>query len=223
MSPPRPARHEGRAQPRPYAGKALDVRRAEQRERILLAARDVFAAHGYAGAGLDEIVTRARVSRTTFYVFFENKEECLLAVFELGFQRVGSDVLRTVGETAELDLGPAERIRAEVHSVASALAADPAMARVLLIAIVGATPAAEQARVRARHAAARLIEGQLESYDYWQKRSKQERIIASLAAMAAIGEAISDLVATYRLALWPELLDPLSEFVARGLGAWGQQ
>jgi AcrR family transcriptional regulator len=222
MSPPRPARHETPAQPRPYAGKALDVRRAEQRERILLAARDVFAARGYAGAGLDEIVTRARVSRTTFYVFFENKEECLLAVFELGFQRVGSHVLRTVGETAAPQLSPAERIHAEVHAVASALAADPAMATVLLITIVGATPAAEQARVHARHAAAQLIESQLESYEYWRKRSKQDRTIASLAAMAAIGEVISDLVVTDRLDRWPELLDPLSEFVARGLGAWGQ-
>ncbi len=185
----------------------------------MLAARDVFAARGYAGAGVDEIVARARVSRTTFYVFFDNKEECLLAVFELGFERVGGEVLRTVAGTAGPEMQPVERVRAEVRVVAAALAADPAMARILLIEIVGATPAAEQARAHARNAAARVIEQQLEGYDYWRERSSHERHIASLAAMAAISEAISDLVATDRLDRWQELVDPLSEFVARGLGA----
>jgi AcrR family transcriptional regulator len=204
---------------RPYAGKTLSARRAEQRERILLAARDVFATRGYAGAGLEEIVARARVSRTTFYVFFENKEECLLEVFERGLQRVGEAVLRVVAETGDHELAPAERVRTEVAAVVGTLAADPAMARILLIEIVGATPAAEQARTRARHAAAKIIERQLEAYDYWRGRSEHERHIASLAAMAAIGETISELVATGRVEDWQEVVGPVSEFVARGLRA----
>jgi len=217
---PRTARDEPPANARrAYAGKTLDARRAEQRERILLAARDVFAARGYAGTGVEEIVARARASRSTFYVFFENKEECLLGVFELGLQRVASEVIRAVAETASIDLDPAERVRAEVHAVAAALAADPAMARVLLIEIVGATPAAEDARARARHAAVGIIERQLEGYDYWLEQPAHQRHIAALAAMAAIGEAISDLVVTDRIDQWRELVDPISEFVARGLGA----
>jgi AcrR family transcriptional regulator len=209
-----------RAQPdRPYAGKPLDVRRAEQRERILMAARDVFAGRGYASAGVDEIVARARVSRTTFYAFFQNKEECLLAVFALGLECVGTQVVQAVTETASLDLQPAERVRAEVRAVAQALAADPAMARILLIEIVGATPAAEEARSRARHAAAGIIEAQLAGYEHWRKRSPQERQLASMAAMAAIGEAISDLAGRGQLDRWEEIVDPISEFVARGLGA----
>jgi AcrR family transcriptional regulator len=220
MSRPRTARPDPTSTNRPYGGKALDVRRAEQRERILLAARDAFARRGYAAAGIDEIVAGARVSRTTFYVFFANKEECLLAVFEYGVARVAAEVLRVVSETgAEQEMSPAERVRAEVRAVASALASDPAMARVLLIEIVGATPAAEQARLEARYAAARIIERQLEGYEYWSGRTKRERQLASLAAMASIGEAIGELVATGRLAEWPELVDPIGEFVARGLGA----
>ncbi len=208
------------AQPdRPYAGKPLDVRRAEQHERILLAARDVFAIRGYASTGIDEIVARARVSRTTFYAFFENKEECLLAVFQLGLERVGARVVQTVTRTAALELSPLERVRAEVRAVAQALAADPAMARILLIEIVGATPAAEAARTRARHAAASIIEAQLAAYEYWRGRSDHERQLASMAAMAAIGEAISDLAGRGQIERWEEIVDPVSEFVARGLGA----
>jgi AcrR family transcriptional regulator len=223
MNPARTARQKLARADRPYAGKSVDVRRAEQRQRILLAARDVFASRGYAGAGIDEIVARAGVSRTTFYVFFENKEQCLLGVFEFGLERVGGDVVRVVAETGALGLEPAERVRAEVKAVAAALAADPAMARILLIEIVGATPSAERARARARHAAARIIERQLEDYDYWRVRSRHERHIASLAAMASIGEAISDLVSTQRIDQWQELVDPLSEFVSRGLAAVDQE
>lgn len=219
MSGPQAARSPSAAPDRPYAGKSLDVRRAEQRERILLAARDVFAGRGYAGAGIEEIVARARVSRTTFYAFFHNKEDCLLAVFALGLERVGREVVQAIADTGALSLAPASRVRAEVHAVARALAADPAMARILLIEIVGATPAAEEARAAARHAAAGLIERQLERYDYWSERSPQERHLASLAAMAAIGEAISDLVERGETERWEDMVAPISEFVARGLGA----
>ena len=37
---------------------------------------------GYANASIDEIVSRARVSRTSFYRLFDDKEDCMLAVFE---------------------------------------------------------------------------------------------------------------------------------------------
>ncbi len=223
MSRPQAARSPSAGAERPYGGKTLGDRRAEQRERILLAARDVFAERGYAGAGIDDIVARARASRTTFYVFFENKEQCLLAVFDWGLQRIGARVLQAVADTASQELAPAERVRAEVHAVAAALAADPAMARIVLIEIVGATPAAERARTRARHAAASVIERQLEGYDYWRERPRRDRHLASLAAMAAIGEAISDLVATDRIDEWQQLVDPVSEFVALGLGAQAER
>jgi len=212
----RPAASEPGHQ-RAYAGKTLAARRSEQRERILLAARDVFAARGYAGAAIEEIVARARVSSTTFYVFFENKEDCLLAVFELGMERIGAALLQTVSDTAAPDFDPAERVRQEVRAVAAAFAADAAMARIVLIGIVGATPAAERARAQARQAGAKLIEAQLEQYPYWARRSGRERHVASLAAMAAIGEPLSELVAAGRIDHWETLVDPVSEFVARAL------
>jgi hypothetical protein len=91
------------------------------------------------------------------------------------------------------------------------------MARIVLIEIVGATPAAEDARARARNAAAKIIEVQLEQYPHWRERVPLQRHVASLAAMAAIGEPISDLVAAGRIDEWEKLVGPISEFVARGL------
>jgi AcrR family transcriptional regulator len=202
---------------RQYGGKSLVDRRSEQRERILLAARDVFATRGYAGAGVEEIVAGARVSRTTFYGFFENKEECLLAVFRLGLERIGAAVAGAAARSAAHGLTPAELIRAEVRATLAAFAADPAMARIVLIEIVGATPAAEHVRARARNLAARIIQRRLEEYEYWRARAEHHRRVASLAAMAAIGESISDLVATGRMGDWETLVDPVSEFIGRAL------
>lgn len=217
MARPRPASRPRDSATRPYGGKPLHARRADQRERILSAARDVFAARGYARSGIEEIVARARVSRTTFYVFFANKEDCLLAVFASGLEKIGAAVAKVVAETGTQPSEPVQRVRAEVGAVGSALAADPAMARIVLIEIVGASPRAERARARMRHTAAQIIERQLEQYDYWRRRTPAERRIASLGAMAAIAEPISDLVAEDRLAEWESLVDPITEFVARGL------
>lgn len=212
-----PARSPASRQGRRYRGQPREVRRAEQRERILHAARDVFAARGYGSASIDDIVTAARVSRTTFYEFFANKEQCLLAVHELGLQRIGAAVLDVVAQAAEDGLEPTERIRAEVRAVMAAYAADPAMARVMLIEVVAATPAAAQARARARRAAARVIEEQLAAYPYWGRRSDTERRTASVAAMAAIAEPLADLVAAGAPERWEELVEPVSAFVASGL------
>jgi AcrR family transcriptional regulator len=202
---------------RQYAGKSLADRRSAQHERILLAARDVFSTRGYAGTGVDEIVARARVSRTTFYAFFENKEECLLAVYRFGLERFGAAIAEAAARSADQGLAPPALIRAEVRATLAAFAGDPALARIVLIGTVGATPAAERAHARARGVAAEIIQGRLEQYAYWRRRPVQHRRLASLAAMAAIGEPISDLVATGRIGEWEALVDPISEFIGRAL------
>ena len=202
---------------RQYAGKSLADRRSEQHERLLLAARDVFAARGYVGTAIDEIVAVARVSRTTFYVFFESKEECLLAVYRLAQLRIGEAVASAAARTAEQGLSPVELIRAEVRATLQAYASDPALARIALVEIVGATPAAEDVHARGRSAAAMIIQRRMEAYPYWRARPERDRRVASLAAMAAIGESLADLVVTDRMDEWETLVDPLSEFIGRAL------
>jgi AcrR family transcriptional regulator len=202
---------------RPYAGRSLHDRRADQRERLLLAARDVFAERGYARASVDRIVSRARVSRTTFYLFFDNKEECLLAVYRLGLERLGAAVAQAAASSAERGLDPPQLIRAEVRATLAAYAADPALARVVLIETGGATPAAGHMHSRARSAAAKIIQTRLEQYSYWRERPEQHRRVASLAAMAAIEEPLSELVARGEIEGWEALVDPISEFIGRAL------
>jgi AcrR family transcriptional regulator len=58
-------------------------RRSEvSRERILDAATELFAARGYAGAGVDRLAERSGIAKTAIYYHFGNKEGLLAAVLE---------------------------------------------------------------------------------------------------------------------------------------------
>src|SRR5271169_3984024 len=52
------------------------------RERILDAATELFAARGYAGAGVDRLAQRSGIAKTAIYYHFGNKEGLLAAVLD---------------------------------------------------------------------------------------------------------------------------------------------
>jgi TetR/AcrR family transcriptional repressor of nem operon len=53
---------------------------AETKTRILKAAYDLMLSQGYAATAVNEICSRAKVSKGSFYHFFETKQECALAM-----------------------------------------------------------------------------------------------------------------------------------------------
>jgi AcrR family transcriptional regulator len=57
-----------------------------QRARLLEAVVDAVAEIGYPATTVQVITRRARVSRTTFYEQFANKEDCFLVAYEAGAQ-----------------------------------------------------------------------------------------------------------------------------------------
>jgi AcrR family transcriptional regulator len=73
----------------------------------------VFAKRGYAAASIEEIVARARVSRSTFYAFFATKEDRLLAVFWKGSERL----LAALREVAASELALDVKVRAGVGTI----------------------------------------------------------------------------------------------------------
>ncbi len=198
---------------RRYAGQSLEERRADQRARLLAAARGVFAERGYAAASIDDIVSRARVSRTTFYRFFPTKEECLLALFWHDSERL----LGVMREVAESELEVIEKVRLGVERFVEALARDPEMAQVLLIEAVGAEERVEQARTQARGLFTALIADQLRDVGVWEERAEEAQL-AAMATMAAISEPVTHLVATGRLREWRGLVEPLTRYALRALG-----
>jgi AcrR family transcriptional regulator len=198
---------------RVYRGEPLETRRHDQRERLLAASREVFAERGYAQTSIDAIVSRAHVSRTAFYRFFDSKEQCLLAIFDDAMAQLGG----TLEAVAARPVSPEDKIRSAVRAFVGSLAGDPAMARIVLIESVGATPAVERARAQARVAFARLLESEVRDYEPWRHRSSAEIELVAIATLAAISESVSHLVATNRTNEWRKLVAPLTRYVLRAL------
>lgn len=57
-------------------------RSLEKRERILDAAVRVFASHGYYNAKISQVAEMAEVADGTIYIYFKNKDDLLISVFE---------------------------------------------------------------------------------------------------------------------------------------------
>ena len=70
------------------------------RERLLLAALDLFKSHGYHAVGLDRLLAEVGVTKTTFYNHFESKDQLAAEALELRDQLEGAAFMKRVRERA---------------------------------------------------------------------------------------------------------------------------
>jgi AcrR family transcriptional regulator len=108
------------------------------RERLVLGMVAAVAERGYAATTITDVVRHARVSRRTFYEHFGDKETCFLAAYDSVSDAVLAQIGDAAGDAAEWE----EQILAGVRAYLAALAAEPAVARVFTVEILGAGPAA---------------------------------------------------------------------------------
>ncbi len=62
---------------------------SEKRESILRAAMIEFGEQGLDGANLQEVAKRAGVAKGLLYYYFENRQDLLSTMFDLGHERIG--------------------------------------------------------------------------------------------------------------------------------------
>jgi TetR/AcrR family fatty acid metabolism transcriptional regulator len=60
----------------------IEQKKAQKRRRILIAATRVFARHGFQNASIAQVAQEAGVADGTIYLYFANKNELLLHIFE---------------------------------------------------------------------------------------------------------------------------------------------
>ncbi len=68
--------------------KEIKAEKTDKYFRILKAARKVFAKHGFYNSKISDIAKEAKVADGTIYLYFKNKDEILISLFEEEFPKI---------------------------------------------------------------------------------------------------------------------------------------
>jgi AcrR family transcriptional regulator len=158
-----------------------------QRTRLMVAITELIAEDGYAAVRLAALVTRAGVSKATFYEHFSDKEQCLLAAYEHYLQTL----IAAIVPAAEEELATmTDFVRSVVTRYIGLVMRDLTAARAFFIELESAGPEA-RSRLRAeRQAFAALV---ARGHEHFRARDPS---LVPLPAIAyeAIVDAARDIV-----------------------------
>jgi len=136
-----------RALPRGPHGLSREQVELSQQARLLQAATEAVAELGYVKTTVADILTRAGVSRATFYQLFRDKEDCFLAAYKNDADFVAAVMAAQLEQIrTESDLDPLDRLDRVLEVYLTALRAAPALARVFLVEVYAAGPTAIEQR-----------------------------------------------------------------------------
>jgi AcrR family transcriptional regulator len=172
-------RSEGDEERRISASSGAGVYVSElQRSRLLDATFAVVAEEGYRRMTVRRVSDRAGVSNKTFYDLFGDREDCFLAAFELGLERLTEWVV--VAWEGEREW--TSRIRAALGSLLGVLDDEPALRTLVFVEALGAGP-----RVLARRA--EVLEQVAGAIDEGRSGAKAGRELPPLTAEGIVGAA----------------------------------
>jgi AcrR family transcriptional regulator len=200
--------------PRGRHAPPLEVRLDRQRQRLFAAAASVFTRCGYADATAEAIAREAGMSKATFYEHFDNKEDCIVALFDEATESV-LEAMREAGEAHEGE-GRDLRVRATIEAFLSSLADFPEVSQTLLVEIVGAGPRALERRDRALEAVAQYID-EFNRAD--AERGVAPRFASSHDAFAIVGAVVELASRQIRTGVPGDIrdLEPVTERLVLGL------
>jgi len=126
-----------------------------QRARLVTAVVDAICEVGYAKVTVEHVISRARVSRRTFYQLFADRDDCIAAAFEQAVVEGRALAREAYGRQS----GWREGIRAALGSLLVTMDERPALARLCLVDVCGAGGAVVQCRAEVLAELAQLIDG----------------------------------------------------------------
>jgi AcrR family transcriptional regulator len=135
-----------RVLPRGPHGLSREEVELSQRARLLQAATEAVAEQGYVKTTVADILARAGVSRATFYQLFRDKEDCFAAAYELNAGFVAAVMAAELEQVRARERDPLQRLDHVLTVFLSALRSAPALARVFLVEVYAAGPAAIEQR-----------------------------------------------------------------------------
>ena len=109
--------------------KSEDRKNSEKYKRILAAAKAVFAQNGFYHSRISDVAKRAGVADGTIYLYFENKDDILISLFE---DEIDAFIVRLRGELATRSTVE-DKLYCLIHFQLSLLETDRDLAEVLLV------------------------------------------------------------------------------------------
>lgn len=128
------------------------------RARLLDAAEQVFAAKGYHGAGVEDIIRASESSKGGFYFHFPNKQAIFLALVDALVPKLAVAVERSIA--AEPD--PVGQLDAALRTVLETFSRHRRLSKILLIEAVGLGHGFDDKLMRTRGQFATMIQGYLD-------------------------------------------------------------
>lgn len=124
--------------PRGRHGLSREFIADHQRGRLFAAVGAVIDCGGYEATTVSAVAGEAGVSKSDFYARFASKDDCFLAAYDAGMERLRAQVLVACRDSETW----AEGICAGLAAALTGLAAEPAQANLLLVEGLRAGPAA---------------------------------------------------------------------------------
>ena len=119
-----------------------DARLEKRRARLAGAALDLFATKGYNATSVEEVVERARMSKSAFYEFFTSKEDCFRELLE----QEGGALIRDVLASAATGRNHHERLRLGITTFVVSCFERSSVARLLIVESVGLSEVVDTVR-----------------------------------------------------------------------------
>jgi AcrR family transcriptional regulator len=134
LSPLNPSHSPGpdRDPPAGYPSHPAQIFSQSQRDRLLAGALQAVSEHGYPATTVARIVAAACISRKTFYEHFANRQECVLAAYDLVVDWLGEQVAGALAGVENWQQG----VSITVRTILARLDDDPRLARLCTVEIL---------------------------------------------------------------------------------------
>jgi AcrR family transcriptional regulator len=182
-----------------------------QRGRLLDAMADVIGEEGYLATTVHKVLTRARISRRTYYELFKDKEDCFL----IAYDEIAEQVVETAKAACrEAGSTPERRIEAGVRSILELTEREPNVARMFIVEVLAAGNTAREQRSRTMERLSELVGDALVD----RGDDRQEALLHARVLIGGVHEIVYDSLIRGRA---ENLTDIAGEVVASYLSSPG--
>ncbi|MBS2549246.1 TetR/AcrR family transcriptional regulator [Catenulispora sp. NL8] len=195
--------------PRGNHGLSREDVSAAQRGRLLTGMLEVVAERGYAAATVGAVLSRAHISRQTFYEHFADKQDCFLAAFDRSADNFARLIEQSLGSPADPPLSRLDRI---LEAYLGALAGNPTNARVFMIEIYAAGYPAVSRRLARAETFAMVLAEAVTIGRHW--RGGLDPLFVARSVTGAVSGLVTEQINSGDIAGLPELRPRIVALVA---------